>query len=209
MQMIRQADPNRGIMLMAPDAYQDDIMEDAIEYGGDFHNTGYMAGWWCDLEPTLMRGARLPFSAEPGNGPKSVRELMVECGNWITEGVNGIDLFANIGEVLWTPDIKKCFEDHSKMYSSVGRYHSPVAQLAVLYSNRVGGLFGFPWVGPSTNDKHQPYFRGGPYVSSFNARALFSPMENIPASDTMYESDAVTEESFVHNRVGNYRMDGR
>lgn len=31
MQMIRQADPDKGIVLMAPDPYQDDILENAIE----------------------------------------------------------------------------------------------------------------------------------------------------------------------------------
>jgi hypothetical protein len=206
MQMIRQADPNRGIMLMAPDSYDDDIMENAIEYGGDFHNTGYLGGWWCDAEPALMRGAGLPYSAEPGGGPGKARDVLGEFGNWITAAVNGIDHFQNLGEVLWNPDVKKCFEDHAKMYTSVGRYHCPTAQLAVLYSNRINNLFGFPWIGHLSTDDGQPFYRSGGYVSGFNCRALFSPMEGIPATDTIYESDAVKEVSFVHNQVGKYRV---
>jgi hypothetical protein len=207
MQMIRQADPNRGIMLMAPDTYQDGVLEDAIEYGGDFHNTGYMGGWWCDMQPALMRGAGLPFSAEPGNGPSKARDVLGEFGNWITQGVNGIDLFMNLGEVLWNPEVKKCFEDHATMYTSVGRYHCPTAEMAVIYSNRIVNIFGFPWAGHLTpNAENQPYFRGGSYVSGYNGRALFSPMENIPNTDAIYESDAVTETSFVKNQVGKYRV---
>ena len=47
-------DPNRGIMLMAPDTYEEAVMQAAIAYGGDFHNTGYMAGWGCDKLPALI-----------------------------------------------------------------------------------------------------------------------------------------------------------
>ena len=107
MQMIRQADPNRGIMLMAPDSYEDEILENAITYGGDFHNTGYMGGWWSDRETAVMHGVGLPMSAEPGNGPGKGSDVLGEFGNWITLGVNGIDLFMNLGEVLWNPDVKK------------------------------------------------------------------------------------------------------
>jgi hypothetical protein len=207
MQMIRQADPNRGIMLMAPDPYWDDILQDAIEYGGDFHNTGYMAGWWCDRLPALMRSADLPFSTEPSQGPTKAAHVLGEFGNWITQGVNAIDHFQNLGEVLWNPEVKKAFEDHAPMYTSVGRWHVPPAQLAVIYSNRLANLYGFPWAGhQSTNAANQPFFRGGGYPSGFNCRGWFSPMENNPGTDTAYESDAVTELGFAKNQVGKYRV---
>jgi hypothetical protein len=206
MQMIRQADPDRGIMLMAPDSYEDDIFQNAIEYGGDFHNTGYMAGWWSDREPALMRSMNLPFSAEPGGGPTKPSDVLGEFGNWITLGVNGIDHFQNLGEVLWNPPVKQCFEDHAAMYTSVGRYHVPVAQIAAIYSNHINNLFGFPWAGHIPSDDGQPYFRGGGNPSGFDCRTFFSPTENIPATDAIYESDAVKEQSFVHNQVGKYRV---
>ena len=89
MQMIRQADPNRGIMLMAPDNYEDDIFQNAIEYGGDFHNTGYMArvvvgsrtGVDAQHESAVFRGAgRRADEAE--RCPGRVRKLDHAWGEW-------------------------------------------------------------------------------------------------------------------------------
>jgi hypothetical protein len=205
MQMIRQVDPNRGIMLMAPDTYQDDVLDEAIAYGGDFHNTGYMAGWWCDRQPALVRSVGLPFSTEPSQGPTVPMNLLGEFGNWITEGVNAVDQFQSLGEILYHPDLKKTFEDHAKLYTSLGRYHAPAAQIAALYSNRINNLLGFPWIGrPAIADNHQPYYRGGGYPSGFNARGLFSNMENNPKG-LEYESDAVDELRLAENRAGKYR----
>jgi len=205
MQMIRQGDPNRGILLAAPDRYADAIQQDAIEYGGDFHNTGYMGGWWCDKLPALMRGAGLPISAESSQGPTLAIHLLGGFGNWVTEGCNAIDLFQDLGEVLWRPDVKKCFEDHAAMYTSIGRYHAPVAQVAALYSNRINNLYGFPWNARPASEDGQPYFRGGGYPSGFNSRGLYTPMEHVP-DGSIYESDAVTEMMFERNQVGKYRV---
>ncbi len=205
MQMIRQVDPDRGIMLMAPDKYADGIQQDALEYGGDFHNTGYMGGWWCDVLPSLMRGVNLPFSVEPSQGPTLPIHLLGSFGNWITEGCNAIDHFQNLGEVLWNPALKKCFEDHAAMYTSIGRYHSPVAQVAALYSNRCKNLYGFPWVDNPATEMGEPYFRGGGYPSAFNCRGMYAPMEYMPAGSA-YESDAVTEMMFERDQVGKYRV---
>jgi hypothetical protein len=200
MQMIRQADPNRGIVLMAPDSYEDDILEDAIAYGGDFHNTGYMGGWWCDKEPALMRGAGLPFSTEPSQGPTLPNHILGEMGNWITQGVNAIDHFQTIGEVLYHPDLKKTFEDHVAMYTAIGRWHAPFAQIAVLYSNRVNNLFGWPFAAHPASDDGQPFYRGGSYPSGFNIRGAFTAMENDPPGQ-QYESDAVKEMQFARDQV--------
>jgi hypothetical protein len=205
MQMIRQEDPNRGIVLMAPDSYEDALIQDAIAYGGDFHNTGYMGGWWCDKEPALMRGAGLPFSTEPSQGPTLPEHIRGEMGNWLTQGVNAIDHFQTLGEVLYHPDLKKTFEDHAALYTSVGRFHAPFAQVAALYSSRVGYLFGFPWVLHPADEAGQPYFRGGSYPSGFNIRGDFSPMENLPKG-TSYESDAVNEGMISRDQVGKYRV---
>ena len=165
-----------------------------------------MGGWWCDKQPALMRGADLPFSVKPSQGPTLPSHLLGSFSNWITQGCNAIDHFQYIGEILWKPELKKCFEDHAPMYTSVGRYHVPKGQVAALYSNRINNYFGFPWANHLSNDEFgQPLFRGGSYPSSFNSRGLYSPMENI-LNGPMYESDAVTELSFVNNRVGKYRV---
>jgi hypothetical protein len=206
MQMIRQVDPNRGIVLMAPDRYEDDILEDAIAYGGDFHNTGYMGGWWCDKLPALMRGAGLPFSTEPSQGPTLPPHILNSMALWITEGVNAIDHFQSLGEVLYHPDLKKTFEDHVAMYTSIGRYHAPTAQIAALYSNRINNLLGWPWEDhPAVAENGQPYFRGGSYPSAFQCRGLFSPTEYLPKG-TSYESDAVTEKMLVRDQADKYRV---
>ncbi len=205
MQMIRQVDPDRGIVLMAPDRYEDGIQQDALKYGGDFHNTGYMGGWWCDKLPALMRGIGLPFSVEPSQGPTLPLHLLGSFGNWITEGCNAIDHFQNLGEILWNPDLKKCFEDHAAMYTSIGRYHSPTAQIAALYSNRCSNLYGFPWTNNPASENGEPYFLGGSYPSVFNSRGFYSPMEYMPPG-IAYESDAVTEMMFERDQVGKYRV---
>jgi hypothetical protein len=207
MQMIRQVDPNRGIVLMAPDSYENEIIQDAISYGGDFHNTGYMGGWWCDKEPALMRGAGLPFSTEPSQGPTLPQHIMGEMGNWITECVNAIDHFQTLGEVLYHPALKKTFEDHAAMYTSIGRWHAPVAQIAALYSSHTNDLLGWPWAAhPAVAANGQPYFRSGSYPSGFNSRGMYSPMENIPSGANAYESDAVNDGMFERYQVNKYKV---
>jgi hypothetical protein len=207
MQMIRQVDPNRGIVLMAPDSYENEVIQDAIKYGGDFHNTGYMGGWWCDKEPALMRGAGLPFSTEPSQGPTLPVHIMGEMGNWITESVNAIDHFQTLGEVLYHPDLKKTFEDHAAMYTSIGKWHAPVAQIAALYSSHTNDLLGWPWAAhPAVAANGQPYFRGGSYPSGFNSRGMYSPMENMPAGPHAYESDAVNDGMFERDQVNKYKV---
>ncbi|MDR1145093.1 MAG: hypothetical protein LBK71_03040 [Verrucomicrobiales bacterium] len=203
MQMIRQADPHRGIILMSPDYYVDVIHQAARAYGGDFHNTGYMAGWWCDRLAAYMRAAGLPMSTEPGNGPPNPQQFGMFYGHWITEGVNAVDLFMNMGEIYWHPDNKRHFEEYAKVYTSIGRYHQTSARVAALYSGRVERLLGFPWLGDgraAVNADGEPYFRGNAYVSPFNARRVFSLLDAAPPGPA-YESDAVTELSFQRDQI--------
>jgi hypothetical protein len=199
LQMIRQADPNRGIFLMSPDSFVDGLLPLAREYLGDFHNTGYMAGWWCDSLPSEMRGARLPISVEPGGPAKTADELKKFFGNWLTEGVNGIDYFMHLGEVMWNPPIKQMFEDHIQVYGSAGRYHIPYAEVAALYSGRVRMLADFPWRAGwlAAWPANEWLVSGFPYVSPFNARKHIGPVEYMPALEFPYESDVVTESSFT------------
>ena len=143
--MIRQAAPNQNITLMHPDEYSDGIKALAVKYGGEFHNTGYMAGFWADYNTALMRGVNLPFSLEPGAPAASLQEWKYFWGLWQTEGVQSVDYFIHLGDILWNPEIKSDYEAHRKQISLMGQSHFPKAQTAVLYSDREAALTSFPW----------------------------------------------------------------
>jgi hypothetical protein len=196
MEMIRQVDPDRGIMLASPDTYAENIKDDAKKYGGDFHNTGYMGGWWCDRLPAWMRGVGLPMSVEPGGPAHNVTDFHVAFGNWITEGVNAVDYFLTIGDVLFNPDIKQCFEENLKIIRTIGKYHAPFAEVANVYSSRVLKLMDFPWSENGFIDDPNPYL-GSAYLCGFNERDVLR---------NLYESDALTETSFAGGDAARYKV---
>ena len=152
MEMIRQAAPNQGITLMSPDTYADGVKSLAEVYGGEFHNTGYMASFYADVLPSLMRGADLPFSLEPGGPAKNLAEFKRFFGLWQTEGVQSVDYFIHIGDILWNPEIKAYYEARRKQFTLMGQSHFPKAKLAFLSSDRVAQLTGYPWgLAPNTS----------------------------------------------------------
>jgi len=65
-EVIREANPNWQIDFMAPTFYMDGVRQLAVEYGGNFKDTGLMGGAMTDCLPAIMRGCGLPFSAETG-----------------------------------------------------------------------------------------------------------------------------------------------
>ena len=144
-QMIRQADPNRPITFMSPDSYAADIKSVCEDYGGVFHNTGYMAGVWADFHCMEMESANLPTDLEPGSGAKDMTEFKGFLGRWSTEGIQGVDYFQHIGDVEWKPDLKSYFHDTINLWHLIGKYHVPKAHVALLSSDRVNRLFGFPF----------------------------------------------------------------
>ncbi len=151
MEMIRQAAPNQEITLMSPGAYADGVKSLAEAYGGEFHNTGYMAAFYADDLPSLMRGADLPFSLEPGGPAKDLAEFKRFFGLWQTEGVQSVDYFIHIGDILWKPEIKAYYEARRKQFSLMGQSHFPKAKLAFLSSDRAAQLTGYPWgLAPNT-----------------------------------------------------------
>jgi hypothetical protein len=186
-QMIRQVDPTSGVMLMAPHSYQESISGVAKEYGGDFHDTGSMAGSWQDDVACLAQGMELPVSVEPGGPAKTVPELKAYFGRWLTEGANAIDYFQHEGDIYWFPDLKKTFVDRLPLYTSIGKYHPPLTGVAALYSMRNAGLLEFPWYGGqgygSTNPLHL-----GSGQSKWNVRA---PMRGD------FDADSLMEASFA------------
>lgn len=145
MEMIRQEQPGVQIDLMAPDGYADGIKELAMEYGGNFKNTGYMGAFWADSLPSLMRGADLPFSLEPGGPADDLPGFKKLMGHYHTEGVQAVDYFIHIGNVLWNPAIRGHFEQTLRLTRMIGKCHPPKAGVAFLWSTGAKNLTGFPW----------------------------------------------------------------
>jgi hypothetical protein len=187
---IRQVDPNRNFSLASPDAHAADIRELAVKYGGEFHNTGYMSGFWADLLPMLMRGADLPCSLEPGSPAPTVDSFKTFMGLNATEGIQGIDYFMNVGDIMWSPEIRAYFEAHRNEIMLTGKVHAPRAEVAFLHSTRIQSLVSFPWgKDPNVN-------LGSGYWTISAANLIKSE----------YPRDAVTEYDFLNANAGRYRM---
>lgn len=145
MEMIRREDPDRFIRLPHPDPEQDVEKALAEDYGGEFHNTGYMSGDWHERLPALMRSSGLPCSLEPGGAAGSLAELESEFGRWLTEGVNAVDYYPNIWGILQDPDLLAWFDAHQPLVHLIGKYHGDRAAVAVLDGEESIHLTGFPW----------------------------------------------------------------
>jgi len=187
---VRQADPDRGMSFAHPDEYVDELRQVCEEVGGEFHNTGYMSGFWAEFLPMLMRGAGLPMSVEPGNGAATLEQFKNYLGLWETEGIQGVDYFMHIGETLWNPAIKEHFEEHQNELRLIGKYHVPQAELGVLMTSRIAGLVGWPW-GQDLNN-----CLGGGYWS-------FNPSECLRKD---FEHDGLIPEDFASGRANRYRV---
>src|SRR5262249_47370508 len=100
MSMIRQVDPNRSIVLMAPNEYVGRIKELAEAYGGEMHDTGAMGGFYVDQVPMLSSASGLPFSVEPGGPPRSLAEYKKMMGLYFSENIQALDYYMHIGDVF-------------------------------------------------------------------------------------------------------------
>jgi hypothetical protein len=190
MEMIREVDPNRGITLMAPGYAADGVKTLAQAYGGEFHDTGFMAGVWADQLPSMMRGSDLPFSVEPGGPAPDAAGFKRMMGLYMTEAVNEVSYFIHIGDVEWHPDILKVFNEELPMIHLIGKYHEEPADVAYLWSTEVGALSGFPW----SNDLNTNL------PSGWNWRG---PTEGILS---YCQRDGVTESDFKNGYASKYKV---
>lgn len=190
MEMIRQAAPEQQISLMHPDDYVDQIKQLAVSYGGNFHNTGYMSGFWADFLPSLARGAGLPFTLEPGGPAATLDDLKKFLGLWSTEGLQGIDYFIHIGNIQWNAEMRKHFETELAVVKLIGKTHAPRTEVAALYSDRNRMLMEFPWKPGSALNLGSSYWK-------WNIRSLLRDR---------YESDGLTESSFAASDAARYRV---
>ena len=143
--MFRQVDPDCGITQMAPNYYGDVLKPLMEDYGGQFHNTGYMGAFYADFEPNVMRGSGLPFDTEPGGPADTPADFQHMMGLYLTEGVQGVSYFIDIGNVMWNKPIRDVFDRYLPLYHMIGKYHPPKADLAVFYDDRVTRLLSNPW----------------------------------------------------------------
>jgi hypothetical protein len=189
-EMIREVDPNRPITLASPYYAADGLKGVAQDYGGEFHDTGFMSGVWADLLPSLMRGSDLPDSLEPGGPAQDLPGFKNYLGLWMTEGIQQVDYFIHIGDVMWHPDIRKSFDENLPLFHLIGKYHLPKADLAFLFSTRGDALTGFPW----SNDLNTN-LPGG-----WNCCGLFGEMLGYCPRDAVSESD------FARGNAANYKV---
>ena len=188
--MIRQAEPNKQLVFKSPGTYADDIKQLAQKYGGNFHNTGYMGAFWADDLPAIMRGARLPFSLEPGSPAPTLENFNKLMGLWATEGGQAIDYFLSLGDIYWDPQIRKQFEKTLPLTKFMGKYHAPTAEAAALYSNFSAKLTGYPWGQDYNTNLDSGYW-------CWNVRAGLIGR---------FETDALTDSSFATGDASRYKV---
>jgi hypothetical protein len=145
MEAIRSVDPDRSIICMSPDSSISGVKKLCEQYGAHFHNTGHMGAFWNEFLPMLMRGADLPFSLEPGGPADSLQGFKRMMGYYFTEGVQAIHYFIHVGNIYWPEDIRSHFEKIRPLVDTVGKVHPPKAEIAMLFSDRIDNLTGFPW----------------------------------------------------------------
>ena len=143
--MIREVEPDKSIISMAPDHYINQLRELNRKHGMRFHNTGYMGCCYAEFLPMLMRSAGLPFSLEPGGPADDLPGFKRLMGYYVTSGVNAIHYFIHIGNILWEPAIKDHFEKIFPALRMMGQYHQPQSDVAMLYDSDVNMLMGYPW----------------------------------------------------------------
>jgi len=146
MDTVRQVDPDKPILIVAPHLLEDEGREAAIDLGGTFHDSGGMTGSWNIKETMLTDAAGLPYSLEGGVGARTVDEYKAFFGRWITEGVQAVE---NVGPAMITmyykDDLRKCVEDYMPMARMIGKYHTPPAKVAYFCSDRETEMVRFPW----------------------------------------------------------------
>ena len=189
MEMIRQVDPDRGIIMMTPGTFAGGEQELAKRYGGDFHDTGGMQGWWNTFYPEMMNGVGLPCTVETGGPDHDVNGLSDTLGRFSTEGIQGVDYFLQIGDLFWHPEMKAKFEENLKLWKLIGKYHVAPPQYATFYSGRDAALATFPF--------------------NFVDRNLLVPMGYVPWDwhDDRYPGTAgISEDELLNGSADKYKV---
>ena len=190
LETLRAVEPDKGVVAMAPDSYFTPMRELAAEFGTRFHNTGYMAAFWCEMLPMLMRSKNLPFTLEPG-GPASTRQDFKRMTNfYMSEGVNAIHYFIHIGDVFWKDEIRLEFERRLPALQMMGRYAQPDNEIAEVMDSTREMILGYPW----RRDVASAYPSG---YMDWRFPAVFGDL---------FQMDAVTPVDFATGAASRYRF---
>lgn len=187
---IRSVDPDRSIVCMAPDSNIAGIKKLCETYGAHFHNTGHMGAFWNEFLPMLMRGADLPFSLEPGGPAADLPGFKHMMGLYFTEGVQAVHYFIHVGNIYWPDEIRAHFEKIRPLVDTIGKTHPPKAEVAMLFSDRIDNLTGFPWGQNPDVNLPSGYF-SWPLNAEFTGE---------------YDFDGVTDLDFADGTADPYRM---
>ena len=144
-QGIRQVDPDRPIVFMSPTDYAAGVKHACQDFGGVFHDTGAMAGFWNDYNTLVMNGDSIARRLRAGQRRRRSARFQAVHGPLDHGGNEGVDYFIHIGDILWKPDVKKYFSESQPLWHLIGKYHPPDARIGLLNSDRVLRLIGFPW----------------------------------------------------------------
>ena len=194
-EMIREVEPDRGIVCMSPYSYFSGMRELCAKFGGHFHDTGSMSGSYSLDLPGMMRGAGLPCSLEPGGPAGSAEELRRFTSLWAVEGINAVHYFIHIGAVLWDPEIKALFEKLKPQILFMGKHHIPRGEVASLMDDRVSNLTDFPLIGPGQDNvfiRHDP---GRWSLARYFTQEFF--WDNI----TLYDFEEADQENLTQYRT--------
>lgn len=182
LEAIRSVDPDRSIICMAPDDSVAGIKQLCQRYGAHFHNTGHMGAFWNEYLPMLMRGADLPFSLEPGGPAGSLPEFKHQLGLYFTEGIQAIHYFIHVGDIYWPREIREHFERIQPLIDTVGKVHPPKAEIAMLFSDRIANLTGFPWGRDPDVNLSSGYF-SWPLNASYSGKYDFDGLTDLDFAD--------------------------
>ncbi len=187
---IREVEPDKSIVSMAPDTYTNQLREIARRYGAHFHNTGYMTAFFAEYLPMLMRGADLPFTLEPSQPARNLTEFKGLTGLCMIEGVNAIHYFIHVGNIYWDPEIREYFEKILPALKLLGQQHQEKSDLAVLFDSDINALLGYPWL-PDGNVAYP----SGYWMWRFNETLMRD-----------YPIDALVPADFTNGLADRYRI---
>ncbi|MBP5232387.1 MAG: hypothetical protein J6333_03170 [Planctomycetes bacterium] len=187
---IREIEPDRTIISMAPGHYANQLLEDARKYGMRFHDTGIMSVILAEYLPMLMRGADLPFSLEPGAPASDLTDFKLQTGLYMVSGLDAIHYFIHVGSVMWRDDLRQYFEKIAPALKQLGRQYQPKSDVAVLFDSDQDALEGYPWI--ADNNASYPC---GYWNWRFNETLMRD-----------YPTDGLTPQSFHNGAAAKYRV---